>query len=141
MILFNQKSTKRNFVWYCDPCLTHLEAVGTDGQPSQSNKVDDLEKKIDLLTTQVSSITDMLTPSIQQSTNSVLSDSPVGNNVPVRNNAWQNTSKVMIMKNNLGTPNLQLLEEKVVDNQIQVINSRKSKNGDIIITCPSSTAA
>ena len=62
MALCNQKSTKRNFVWYCDACLTQLEASGTDDHLSQFQKMDDLEKKIDLLTNKVSSITDMLTP-------------------------------------------------------------------------------
>ena len=51
LVLYKQKSSKRNFTWFCDKCLTHLEAIDTEAQTSQTRKVDDLEKKIDILIT------------------------------------------------------------------------------------------
>ena len=105
-----------------------MEVMLTEGQVSQSQRVDGLEAKIDHLTNEVSSITNILSQG-QSSNVSNLQQNQGGNR-----NIWQNTSKVMIMKNNLGTPNLAQLEERVVGEQIQVTNSRTNKNGDIIIS-------
>ena len=142
LVLIHQKSTKRNFTWYCDSCLTNLEVDVTSSHASHMQKVTDLEDKIDALNTKVSSITNILTgnppalsSSISDTSHSGLRSNGHGNNI------WQNTSKVMIMRNNLGSANLAQLEERVIDEQIQVTNSKRNVNGDIVITCPTSTAA
>ena len=49
-------------------------------------------------------------------------------------NVWQNTSKVMIMKGNLGSANLEELEQKNIGEEIQVTNSRRKVNVDIVTT-------
>ena len=103
LILYQQKSTKKNFVWYCDSCITQLEVLETESQTSNSQKVDELEKKIDVLTDKVTSITEILTPvrspdfpTLTDTSNTLLSNTQSNTG-----NAWQNSSRVMIMKNNL----------------------------------------
>ena len=141
--LFHQRSTKRNFTWYCDECITQLEVDTLDSAAPYVHKFNGIESKIDVLNNKVSSITDLLnggqlpphsvvTPDV--SVTGIASSGP-GSNV------WQNTSKVMIMKSNLGSANLDELEQKIVGEQIQVTNSRRRVNGDIVITCPTSAAA
>ena len=58
---FHQRSTKKNFVWLCDICLTEMEINDTESMPSHTRKFDDLENKIGLLSAQLSSISDTLT--------------------------------------------------------------------------------
>ena len=139
---FMQKSTKRNFVWYCDKCLTDLELLRTESQVSQTSKVRDLENKIEILCAKVDSISDVLSPLNSTSD----SNAPATINSVVRtaqaNNHWQNTSRVTIMKNSLeGSVNLEQLEKRIVSDQIQVTGSKRNQKGDVIITCPNSTAA
>ena len=62
LTLYLQKSTKKNFKWFCDVCLTQLEINETETMTSHTQKVNDLENKIDMLSAQVSSITDILVP-------------------------------------------------------------------------------
>ena len=134
LALYHQRSTKRNFVWYCDCCLTQLELVTTESQSSLSPKVRDIENKLDLLTAKVSSITDILAPS---STTAL----PQGNS-HFSNSVWQNTSRITILKNSLsGSPDLEQLEKRIVDGHIAITNSKRNHKGDVIITCPTSAAA
>ena len=143
LILYQQKSTKKNFVWYCDSCITQLEVLETESQTSNSQKVDELEKKIDVLTDKVTSITEILTPvrspdfpTLTDTSNTLLSNTQSNTG-----NAWQNSSRVMIMKNNHGPPNLEQLEQRIIGEHIDVTNSKRNMKGDVIITCPTSTAA
>ena len=141
LVLFHQKSTKKNFVWFCDICLTELEINETESMASHTQKVNDLENKIDLLSAQVTSITDILSPDSQSgllNRPGAVSTVQSGN---ATNNVWQNTSKVLIMKNNIESPNLEQLEKRIVGEQIQVSNSKRNTNGDVVITCPTSVAA
>ena len=140
LVLYHQKSTKRNFVWYCDKCLTDLELMETESQTSHVQKVNEIESKIDLLSAKVSSITDILNPSQVSSPVFVQRNDSVNNQI-ASSNTWQNTSKVMIMKNNLGSANLEQLEQRIVGEKIEVTNSKRNTNGDVVITCPTSTAA
>ena len=136
LTLLLQRSTKKNFVWYCDNCLTRLELNNAESKSSQSEKVEALENKIDLLTEKVNTISNAL--------------APLDNSAPLQinrgqkrtPNVWKNTSKVTILKNNLsGAPNLQQLEQRVVDDGIEVTSSKRTPGGDFIITCPTSSAA
>ena len=143
LVLFLQKSTKRNFVWYCDSCITRTELTSTDTQTYYNQKVDDLAGKIDQLSAQVNSIADVISTPNQNAaplleTNGLMNS---GENFS-SSNAWGNVSKVTIMKNNLGSPaDLNELEKRVVDNHIQITHSKRNNNGDVVITCPNSSAA
>ena len=139
--LWQQRSTKRNFTWYCDSCLTQLEMDDTVTQAPVLQKVTDLEDKIGLLNAKVSSISELLTANPLQQSSGPTIVSSTSNNHGNSNNIWQNTSKVMIMKNNLGAVDLKQLEQRVIGAQIQVTNSRRNTNGDVVITCPTSSAA
>lgn len=131
---FMQKSTKRNFVWYCDVCLTKAELMNTESKSSQSQKVQDLENKIDLLSAKVDSISDVLVPGESSIVPRICSNKP--------SNVWKNSSKITILRNNLsGSPNLEQLEKEVVSGCIEITNSKRTSKGDVIITCPTSTAA
>ena len=44
--IYMQKSTKKNFVWYCDSCLTNLEISGTESQSSQTKILETLMTKL-----------------------------------------------------------------------------------------------
>ena len=137
---FLQKSTKRNFVWYCDRCMTNIELSTSNTESLQAQKVKEMDGKIDILTAKVSSLTDMLNPSLQ-ATGAQGVSAPLhlnGNN----DNVWNNASKVTILKNSSGvSPNLNQLEERIVGDKINVTNSKRLTNGNVVITCPSTTAA
>ena len=139
LVLYQQKSTKKNFVWFCDICLTEMEINETESMSSHARKFDDLENKIGLLSAQLSSISDTL--SANQQAHQVSESTATFQPALVNSNPWQNTSKVTIMKNSLGPPDLGQLEQRIVNEQIQVSNSKRNNNGDIVITCPTSTAA
>ena len=140
--LYLQKSTKKNFVWYCDSCLTQIEVSNTVSPSFYTQKVDDLEGKIDLLTAKVSSITDVI--ATNDTGNPFTEGRLFGNtsNQANSNNVWGNVSKVTILKNNLGSSaKLNELEKRVVDDKIQITHAKRNKNGDVVITCPNSSAA
>ena len=137
LVLFLQKSTKKNFVWYCDVCITEIELNGTDSRVSQSSKIKDLEGKIDLLDAKISSISDVLAPS-----GNLIPGIAPSNGTNSGNNVWQNSSKVTILKSNIvGSPNLDGLEKRIMGEQIEVTNSKRNAQGDVVITCPNSAAA
>ena len=142
LVLYLQKSTKRNFVWYCDSCLTTTEITNTDSQSYYNQKVDVLEGKIDLLAAQLNSITDVITP--KDVTGDVISDNNAflnANQKAKSNTIWGNVSKVTILKNNLESAKLNELEKRVMKDEIQITHAKRTPNGDVVITCPTSSAA
>ena len=137
--LFLQRSTKKNFAWYCDRCLTDIELISSQSDTVQNQKVQDLENKIDLLSAKVGSISDLLTPQNQSGQLHTPIHTLSNGNI---SNAWSNTSKITILKNNLGvTPNLNQLEQRIIGSKIKVSHSKRNSNGDVVITCPSTSAA
>ena len=135
--VFMQRSTKRNFIWVCDTCLTEVELMNTESQVSESTKVKVLENKIDLLFAKVDSLSDVMTANNSNANSPVIAGQAVQTSNP-----WKNTSKVTIMKNSLESSlDLGQLEKRIVHDKVQVTSSKRNKKGDIIITCPNSTSA
>ena len=131
--LFNQVSTKSNFIFLCDSCLTSFELtlVGSDSQ-----RVNALENKIANMESQLGDIKDLLTNK-QETQQTVKSQT---------GNAWidkENWSKVkappspavlVISKSSneaKNKENIEFIEQKIVENNIPLQDTYKNKNGDL----------
>ena len=99
-------------------CLTKAELMNTEAKSAQSQKVIDLENKIDLISAKVNSISDVLVQG-----NSSTASRINGND---KSNVWNNPSKMTILKNNLGAPNLEKLEKEVIGGSIEITNSKRT---------------
>ena len=147
--LFLGASTKLNFKWFCDGCLTKFE----------SSKVATMEDKYGELVSQMSEMTKALNAvqndvleikkssaeavtnasvSVKQSTGYTDTVSGVETNWS-NHNRVQNMKASLVIKQSSGTePDINKLRELAIKNQIPVANVRISKKGDTFIQCPTS---
>ena len=138
MASFTQLTSKSSWcVWYYDCCLTNIELDSAGTETSQIQKVKEMDSKIDILTAKVSSLTDMLNPTKQGNISHAAAS--VQN---ASDDLWNNPSKVAILKSSLGVrPDLKQLEARILGDNIKVTDSKRNNNGDVVITCPSTTTA
>ena len=130
---FNRPSTKANFKFYCDVCLTNME-VCIASPETQRIKV--VESSIDLIKQELADIKNLLKPAHPKST---VTKSP-------NENIWFNQERLAITKvapakpmlvvNNFDEDsNNETIEKVIVDNSIPVTKSYKNNAGDLVLVC------
>ena len=135
---FMNLTTKDNFLWFCDKCLIkmQLEKVNDDHE-----RINTLEEKILTVTSQLTEIKNLIQCSKTETENliksNVIHESPVVNVSPDPN-PWNNSHKVVLMKNSLGEmPDLQKLTKNVLPGAGRNSVSRVTKEGNTVISCTS----
>ena len=142
---FLQPSTKNNFIFFCDKCLTNMEIRNTETETSRLNA---LEKKITGVDNKLSEIMTLLSAQDDLKTKSA------GHVLP-RDNIWTDKERLATVKapepkavlvigsssdpgKDQQTHNL--IERVVVENEIPLKESHKNKEGDLVLVCESKTA-
>ena len=141
---FLQNSTKKNFMFNCDSCLTEMEIRMAD---AESRRVEILEKKMDGIDNQLAEIKKMLISKPkatgkdekEKEGNSIWFDkerlktvkAPEPKAVLVISNT-QNSQK--------NTENHNTIEKALIDNEIALSKSYKNKTGDLVLVCESEEA-
>ena len=130
VINFLLDSTKRNFMFFCDICLTNfkISMAGTDDQ-----RINLMESKMDTMDTQLTEIKNLLTTNGAQ----LAKEESPRRAEQQKSNYWVNIkvppSPVVLI---LGTTN-ELVEQKIMENNIILQNTYQNKNGDLCIVCDS----
>ena len=132
--LWHASSTKANFKWYCDICLTEMETTKCS---SLENVVHTLVKKVSELTNEVQKM--------KQPENSPVPNQPSGLPPVMHSGAWadpksvQNLRASLVIKPNdkKDKVNLESIRKIVVDNNIPVSKVGVSTSGNTFVHCPS----
>jgi hypothetical protein len=139
---FHAASTKGNFKFFCDKCLTNLEVILAG---SESQKINTLEMKVGSIENKLDEITTLLKCS------KIVSDTSQ-KKMSTTHSIWQDKNKlasikappeksVLVLKNtqNVTTneSNQTRIEKAIMDNNIPVSQSYKNKSGDTVIVCES----
>lgn len=136
---FLAASTKANFKFFCDSCLTNMEINIADGE---NHKINQLEKKVDSLENKIDEISTLLkSPQI------------LSKRLPSKNlSIWNDKDKlatvkappsksVLIIKKteNIETDNAnkENIENTIMTNNIPVSKSFKNRTGDLVLVCES----
>ena len=142
---FLQSSTKKNFQFFCDKCLTQLEISMSE---SDSQRINLLETKMNTIDSQLKEITIMLKSKgenkVEAPSTSVKS--------PVKNSIWNDVEKLATVKappstavlvlpkildNERHSANKTIIEKTVVDNDIPLKETFTNKEGDLVLVCES----
>ena len=128
----NRRSTKKNFKFYCDVCMTNLEISMAD---SEARRLGVVEKNVTSIKNELSEIKKLL---IKQNTSK-----PVAK--PTSDNIWFNkerlaTTKVppakpMLVVNSTQDSDSESIEKLIVDNGIPVTKSYKNTSGKLVLEC------
>ena len=132
---FNAASTKSNFMFFCDSCLTEYErnlVVTQDAKiTTLTTKVTSLEEKLDVITKLLEA------PKPQNETESVSK----------RKTCWDDSEKLSKIKAPKPKPQILIkksdaesqnkIEEALIENKVQVSESYKTKEGDLLVVCDS----
>ena len=127
---FNRVSTKSNFQFFCDPCITKLE---TNRAGSEANRLNILEGSMSSIKEEIREIKNLLKqgkPALKQTRS---------------DNIWHNKEKLMSIKAAPDEPRLVVknaqeadnitLEKAIVDNAIPVTKSYKNNSGGLVLVC------
>ena len=152
--VFTQKSTKRNFMWFCDSCLTSFEL---DAASNDTTRINNLEKEMGNMTSKLEEMKEliMLTiPKDKNDTNGNNTKQPIqdidqssrtGKNTntvnqsqgTANNNPWHVPSKITILKDTLGhIPDLAEFEKNVLEKNLNIKKVTHDKKGNIVLQCP-----
>ena len=130
-------STKNNFVFYCDRCLTQNEIRQTE---SNEARIDNLEDKMTGIDKQLGEIMNLL-----KAANSTRNDAKISNRLP-EDNLWANKerlatvrapepkARLIINKEIDALRNAEthkVIEKVLIENEILLTESRQSKDGDL----------
>ena len=139
---FSLPSTKKNFVFYCDKCLTELEISKAN---SDANRIDVMENKMTSIEKQLIEISSLLKVKAK-SENTIKKQNTLS-----KDNIWSNKERLEVVKapepkavlvisstdpaKNAEAKNI--VEKVVVENSISLAESRKNNNGDLVLVCQS----
>ena len=145
---FLLSSTKNNFLFFCDKCLTQLE-ISSSGSDSQ--RINLLETKMNTIDTQLQEITSMLKSNASKPATPAI-PRHAAPPPPSRDNIWFNPDKlatvkapspkaVLVVSKNpdqkVNTENQIVVEKAVVENQIRLDETYTNQSGDLILICNS----
>jgi hypothetical protein len=130
---YNSASTKPNFMWFCNVCLTNYERSLVEAQDDKlstlSTKVTNMEKKLD-------DITKLLQTTAQQSPSE---------GKQKKKTCWDDSEKLSTIKAPKPKPqvvikksseeNQNKIEEVLIQKKVQVAQSFKNKEGDLVVVC------
>ena len=137
---FLATSTKENFKFFCDPCLTNMEIdkaeAGTLQMKGLEKKVNNMEKKLDKIT------------NLLEKTQNIQSNLAK----PLIKNIWEDKEKlesvkapppkaVLVIKGSedpsQNDANRNKVEKTIIENNIPVMKSYQKKSGDLVVYCDS----
>ena len=142
---FLLSSTKRNFHFYCDRCLTNMEIRKTE---SNNERISNLEGKMCGIDKQLEEIKKLLNE--KGKTNAVKERETLP-----KDNLWSNKerlatvrapepkARLVISKDSDATKNIEthkIIEKVLVDNEISLAETHQNKDGDLVLTCESKAA-
>lgn len=130
---FLAESTKSNFKLLCDVCLTEYERNLVETQNEKitalTEKVANMESKLDVITKLLKS-PDSVKPEVRK---------------PVVKTCWDDTEKLSQIKAPKPKPQLVIkksndenqnrIEETMIQNKIQIAESFKNREGDLVVVC------
>jgi hypothetical protein len=137
---FLQPSTRNNFVFYCDRCLTELEIRNTE---TETSRVNALEKRMMDVDQKLAEIVTLLSAQNSKTT---------GDQRMINNNIWLDKERLATVKapepksvlviSSSSDPGKdqetqELVERVVVENEIPLKESHKNKEGDLVLVCDS----
>ena len=143
---FLRSSTKKNFLFFCDKCVTQLEISMSE---SDSQRINLLETKMSTIDSQLKEITMMLKSKGGESKVEVASTSVKS---PEKNSIWNDTEKLATVKAPPSTAvlvlpkipdqkthsaNKTVVERTVIDNEIPLKETFTNKEGDLVLVCES----
>ena len=132
-------STKRNFVFFCDRCLTKNEIQQTE---TNKGRIDNLEDKMSTIDKQLEDIKKML---LSKGSAQVEAKLP-------NDNLWANKerlatvrapepkARLIISKGRDSEVTHKVIERVLVENEIPLAESHQNKEGDLVLTCETETA-
>ena len=157
IVTFKAASTKKNFMFLCDCCLTTLETnmADIDGQ-----RIRKMERNMDVITKELLEIKKLVSDTYTTASTSRNVESSNKNPphqttpklaVPTYN-IWQDTDKLASVKAKpaesvlvinkatdslVDKSNMDLVENMVVENRIPVTKSFKNRKGNLVVVCDS----
>ena len=137
---FLSQSTKGNFKFFCDKCLTDFEIsfAKTQGLETMgNNELVQLEKKVDTLEAKLDEITALLKTSADSSTSKVAGPPDIWANEEKMKTVRLPPKSILLFKNNGNiTPETESnIEKTVLTNKIGISRSYKNINGDLVVVC------
>ena len=134
-------STKENFKFFCNKCLTELEI---NMAQSSTDKINALEKKYGNMETRLHKIMELL------SKEEVTNNKPI-NSIHTTSNIWLNKEELekikappaksmLVVKKADNHENQSVVESAIMSNNIPVVESYQKKSGDLMIICESENA-
>ena len=142
---FLQSSTKKNFLFFCDKCVTLLEISAAE---ADSQRINLLESKMNTIDSQLKEISKML----KSKGESTVDVSPKLVKSPEKSSIWNDTEKLATVKAPPSTAvlvlpkisdpdthneNKAIVEKAVIDNDIPLRETFTNKQGDLVLVCES----
>ena len=142
---FLLSSTKKNFMFMCDICLTTLERNMSE---TDTQRINTLENSIGTVKDQLLEIKKILTPK----KSAVTPDESAPNFVPNANSIWFNKEKLEAVKAppvpsvlvvakmnevDKDRQNIDIVEKAIMDNNISLQKSYTNKSGELVLVCDS----
>ena len=143
---FLQPSTKDNFLFLCDCCLTQMEIRKIE---TETSRVKTLEKKMEGVDTKLAEIMTLLNAQVDNQEKSG------GQQELPKDNIWADKERLATVKapepkavlviSSKSDPNNDqkthdLIERVVVENEIALKKSHKNKDGDLVLVCDSKSS-
>ena len=148
VVNFLMSSTKKNFMFLCNICLTNLERSNAD---SESQRINTLESKIDSMDNHLSEIKKLL---IDKGTAPAPEELPKETVQPKNNTSsiWFNKEKLATVKappvpsvlvlgktkdSDKDKKYIELVEKVIMDNNITLQDTYRTKDGELVLVCDS----
>ena len=141
--MFNATSTKRNFTFHCDHCLTDMETNRADGEGQRIRK---MEENMLAITNELKEIKKLVVPKNEVAANAK------PQNIQRANNMWFNPERLATVKakpsesvlviNKANNPDVDktnaiVVENSVIESKIPVSKSYNDKSGNLVVVCDS----
>ena len=143
---FLLSSTKKNFAFLCDICLTTLERNNAE---TDTQRINSLENRIGEMSNQLSDIKSLLT---KAPTAEPVKEMPVENLQPMKNSIWFNNERLEKVKAPPGPSvlvvgktndvqkdirHIEVVQKVIMDHDVTLQKSYKNKSGELVIVCDS----
>lgn len=139
---FQAPSTKRNFLFFCDVCLTNFERSLIE---TQEEKIANLQRNFLGMETKLNSIIEMLAKekeTVPEQTEKVSREMNIWADVErMANVKAPAPTAVLVVKKVTDEvkrkENQKLVEEAIMENNVSVVESYQNKSGDLMVVCES----
>lgn len=142
---YNRSSTKRNFQFFCNPCITKLENSMAE---SDGSRLNNLEMNMTTINGELSEIKSLLSNHLSRSSTVKKNSLEIQHNGK-NDNIWFNKDRLASVKAPLSEPILVVnkvheansdstfvsVEKTIVDNNIPVTKTFKNTSGELVLVC------